>query len=370
VNATFRTIMISSREGIQGDGWAAPADLRRLVDEDRAADVLALHRALAVTVLDSAYLAQVPGAWGWLLGRLPFRLAQIVELVRVRHDFDIVLTWGERDAVRVGALLSLLRRRPAHMTVLFWISDWRKALPLALARRGLDRLVIAAPLQLRFAVERLRLPRKKVVSIPWSVDARFWRPMPVDPAENGDGICSVGLEMRDYETLLRALEPLAIPCHIAAASRRTAPKALPHDLELNDRSALVTVGAKSQEQLRALYARSRFVVVPLLPSDSDNGITTCLEAMAMGKALICTETAGQVGVLEAGVNSIRVPPGDEIALRCAIERLWTDPDLCSRLGAAGRALVESRYSDEIVLPRLVALCEETIAERRRPKRRN
>jgi hypothetical protein len=35
----------------------------------------------------------------------------------------------------------------------------------------------------------------------------------------------------------------------------------------------VTVGAKSYFELRELYARSRFVAVPLLPSDSDNGIT-------------------------------------------------------------------------------------------------
>ena len=69
-------------------------------------------------------------------------------------------------------------------------------------------------------------------------------------------------------------------------------------------------GRKTFAELRALYARSRFVVVPLLPSDIDNGITSILEAFAMGKAVICTETAGQIGVLEHGVNCLRVPPFD------------------------------------------------------------
>ena len=93
----------------------------------------------------------------------------------------------------------------------------------------------------------------------------------------------------------------------------------------------MTVGAKTFAELRALYARSRFVVVPLLPSDSDNGITTILEAFAMGKAVICTETAGQIGVLEHGVNCLRVPAFDVEALRAAIVELWRDPQMCQRL---------------------------------------
>ena len=101
----------------------------------------------------------------------------------------------------------------------------------------------------------------------------------------------------------------------------------------------VTIGPKAYAELRDLYARARFVVVPLVPSDSDNGITTILEAFAMGKAVICTDTPGQSGVLEAGVNCLRVPPGDPAALRDAIRTLWADPHLCGRMGAAGRRLV-------------------------------
>ena len=33
---------------------------------------------------------------------------------------------------------------------------------------------------------------------------------------------------------------------------------------------------------------SLFVVMPLLESDTDNGITVILEAMAMGKTVICS----------------------------------------------------------------------------------
>ena len=59
--------------------------------------------------------------------------------------------------------------------------------------------------------------------------------------------------------------------------------------------ATITVGAKSLPELRELYARSRFVVVPILPSVSDNGISTVMEAMAMGKAIVSTTLAGGAG---------------------------------------------------------------------------
>jgi glycosyltransferase involved in cell wall biosynthesis len=156
-------------------------------------------------------------------------------------------------------------------------------------------------------------------------------------------ICCVGREMRDYSTFVEAVRPLEIRCHIAAGAADEGSNPWLR-LEERDLPPSVTLGAMSPLELRELYRRSRFVVIPLIPSDSDNGITTALEAFAMGRAVICTDTPGQVGVLEDGVNCLRVPPRDAVALRAAIDRLWADPALCDQLGAAGRALVERNHT--------------------------
>lgn len=79
--------------------------------------------------------------------------------------------------------------------------------------------------------------------------------------------------------------------------------------------------------------------------------------------MICTDTEGQIGVLEDGVNSIRVPPRDEVALRRAIERLWGDPELCSRLGASGRRLVEERYDKHQTVQRFATVIRQVTDER-------
>jgi len=71
-------------------------------------------------------------------------------------------------------------------------------------------------------------------------------------------------------------------------------------------------------ELRDLYARSRFVVAPLVPSESDNGVTVILEAMVMGKPVVCSRTRGQVDVVQDGVTGIYVP-GDAVAVERTAE---------------------------------------------------
>jgi glycosyltransferase involved in cell wall biosynthesis len=104
-----------------------------------------------------------------------------------------------------------------------------------------------------------------------------------------------------------------------------------------DIPANVTVERLGFADLRALYASAEIVVVPLVDSDFQAGITTILEAMAMGKAVICTRTRGQLDVIVDGSTGVYIAPGDAGALRSAIEQLLADDDLAARLGHAARA---------------------------------
>ena len=66
------------------------------------------------------------------------------------------------------------------------------------------------------------------------------------------------------------------------------------------------------------------------------GITTLLEAMAMGKAIVLTETAALRGVIEHGYSGLTVPPGDYASLREAVEELLETPSLRTSLGERAR----------------------------------
>src|SRR5262249_7303930 len=100
----------------------------------------------------------------------------------------------------------------------------------------------------------------------------------------------------------------------------------------------------SLTELRSMYARARFVVIPLLPTFRDSGITVVAESMAMGKAIVCSRIQGQIEFLEEGVTGMLVPPGDVQALREAIEYLWNHPQEADRMGSEGRRRAESVFS--------------------------
>ena len=101
-----------------------------------------------------------------------------------------------------------------------------------------------------------------------------------------------------------------------------------------------------QHELRDLYARSMFVVVPLMQSYYQSGSLVIYEAMAMGKAVITAETQGQkaLGLIQDGETGIYYKPGNVLSLRAAIQRLLDNPDEARQMGDAARARVEQELN--------------------------
>ena len=334
-----------------------------MIAEDAAPDAVSAEDAVGAMYLDAHYFSRVPGRRGELVRRLPLVGAQTAEVLLRGRDHDAVLTWSDLPAIAVAGAISFQRHRPAHVAILIWPSRPKKAALLRLTQHAIDRFIVPSPLQRRFLEERLGIAPERFVDVRWPVDTNFWRPM----EGAGDLICSVGQEMRDYGTLIEALRPLDVRCHIAAgagAFQATSSRWWSDDVDESSLPPGVTLGSKSSSDLRALYARSRFVVIPLRPTDHDNGNTAILEAFAMGKAVICTDTPGLTGLVEDGVNCLRVPPFDVGALREAIRELWDDEEKSSRLGAAGREAVVTRQNLGQWREALVRGVEEAVALRR------
>ena len=351
-------------------------ELRRLIAEDLRPDAILAEDSLGATSLDERDLARIPGLHGRVLQRLPVPIALALEVWRRRHDFDAVLSWGEQLAFPLALLLTLSpRRRMAHIGILMWpcytssssrLKLWiRQVVFPLLARHGMDRLLVPAPRQRALVIERWGISPEHFVPAGWPVDTRFWRPM--DGPQ--DTICSVGREMRDYGTLITALRTLDLPCHIATGASllnpATADDPRASNVDATSLPAGITVGHKSALELRELYGRSRLVVVPIMPSESDNGATTIHEAMAMGRAVVTTATVGRTEILEDGVNCLLVPERDPVALREAIERLWNDSDLCARLGAAARERIGVECSIDLWLAAIRAAAADAASSRRR-----
>lgn len=323
---------------------------RQLEIEDKIPRVSLLEDAISADVLDERYLVEKSPYVRRLIYRfIPVSIAQFFEALFILNRYDLVLSHTEKISFPLALILKWFRLSKPHIIVLSRITSVDKKRSkqkiwfFKKARKSVTRFLIWSSVQRKIAIERFGVSPDKIILLKRGIDQLFWRPMEVET----DMICSAGMEMRDYPTLVNALRYLDIPCHIAAgASRGDIFKTIERLHEIRDIPDWVTVGPKKPVDLRSIYARSRFIVIPLLPTDSDNGLTTILEAMAMGKPVICSRVEGQVDIIQDGVTGIYVPQGDSEAMRAAIQSLWNDPERCERMGKAAREFIVKHHNME------------------------
>ena len=126
-------------------------------------------------------------------------------------------------------------------------------------------------------------------------------------------VCAAGGEMRDYRTLVKALEGLDIPCHIAGmldTSRQDWWNSTSTECDAGEGiPANVTLGTMPALQLRAMYAKCHMVIVPLKPTNSDNGITCMNEAWSMDGRSLFLMWRGNGGHLLKGKRDSGFPRG-------------------------------------------------------------
>jgi glycosyltransferase involved in cell wall biosynthesis len=196
----------------------------------------------------------------------------------------------------------------------------------------------------------LHIPAEKLRLIPFHADTRFYHPTSGIPPLRR--LSSAGLELRDYPTLIEAVRDLDVEVCLAAASPWSKRK---NETAGRDLPPHVSARGYNYRELRDLYASSLFVVVPLYENDFQAGVTTILEAMAMGKAVIVSRTTGQRDVIRDGIDGVYVPPGNVAALRGAITHLIDHPEDTVRLGAEARRTIESHMSLDLWTQRISAV---------------
>lgn len=318
------------------------------------------NQILETVVINEDYLAKTPPWWRRQIYRIfPTFLAQITETYVIKKKFDVVVSWSDPNALLFALLLKLTRSRFPHVAMMYWPSGRNKEALLKFVHPYITTLCLWTSTHKNLVINKVGVPAEKIRMIPQSVDTEFFHPTQVET----DMICAVGQEMRDYPTLIEAMRGSTIKCHLATGSTPGSVKVYDTVKVVYRKEtslpANVTAAPLGVEALRDLYARSRFVVVPLLPTDSDHGSSTITEAMAMGKAVICSLTKGQREVIVDGKTGIYVPQGDPKALREAIEYLWSHPEVADRMGREGRKVIEQKFTVENFVARVRDIVEET-----------
>ena len=340
------------------------ADIREQIASGKRprADYLELAKSLDAELLDYAAARAIAGRAGAVLEKLAGpNLVLAYACWKLRKSCHAIVTDGEQVGLPLAALLKFTPgTRPRHLMIVHVLSEPKKTafLDWLGVQSAIDRFMTYSRWQQRFIMERWKLGRNRVLWTPFMVDHAFFAAERVTPDSTlRPQICAVGLERRDYETLLRAVEGLDVHVVIAAASpwakraEGVAASKVPDN---------VTVRKFTQYELRQLYADSRFLVMPLENVKFQAGVTAILEGMAMGKAIICSRVPGQTDVVNEGDNGLYVPPGDPVVLRSEIRRLLSDPVEAARLGSNGRKLIEGEMNLDLYAQRLAGYLSDAV----------
>jgi glycosyltransferase involved in cell wall biosynthesis len=87
----------------------------------------------------------------------------------------------------------------------------------------------------------------------------------------------------------------------------------------------------------------------VLPSRSEGFSNAIIEAMAASLPVVATDVGGNSEAVKDGVSGFIVPSEDVAALSSAMIRLLSDPSKAKEMGAAGRGLVEERFTIDAMM---------------------
>jgi glycosyltransferase involved in cell wall biosynthesis len=318
-------------------GWLEATVSRRRIPTGGRVDTAAarhlsaeIRRVLASEAIDVVHVRQLPmAAYASDLGPTP----RLLELI------DAETLASARD--RAGTLRARIRGRVARAI------ERRAVRPFPIVT------VVADP---DAAALRHLVPGTRVEVIPNGVDAGRFQPR---------------TELMPIRGSVVFVGAMSFPPNVAAVSWFVA-EVLPHLRAVRPDVTVTIVGRDpdptvvalaadptvtvtgSVDDVRPFLARAAVVVAPMV---SGSGIKNkILEAMAMQRPVVATSLAAE-GVAATPGRDLLVADGAP-AFAAAVESLLADPGLAASIAAAGRALVETRYTWEACAAAYAALYAE------------
>jgi lipopolysaccharide/colanic/teichoic acid biosynthesis glycosyltransferase/glycosyltransferase involved in cell wall biosynthesis len=303
----------------------------------------ALERELAAAGIPVFHAGKRPG----FDVRVPFRLYAALRRFRP----DIVHT--HRYALHYALPALLLWRRPrvhtVHVTPEHDGSTW--LLPARLAYAG-GVIPVAVSAEVAAGLRRLYGSRA-VRHIPNGIRVAHYR---AEPGARERVRAALGLRPDDLVLLnVARLMPQKNHALLFTAFQGLAEKVPAAALLLAGTGELEAKLRATAERL-GIAGRVRFLGVRtdvpdllaacdafVLSSSWEGNPLSLMEAMAAGRAVIATRVGGVPELVRDGVTGRLVPPGDEAALRQAMQELAADGALRDRLGQAAAAEATARF---------------------------
>ncbi|MBI5835916.1 MAG: glycosyltransferase [Candidatus Eisenbacteria bacterium] len=265
---------------------------------------------------------------------------EAVALFLERRASRGVVTLGARTALVYGALTRLLGAGPPWVAKELLLDDPAPGAGGALKRaayrwalRHCRAAVVYSEAERAPAAAALGLGLERCVFVPFHT-----RREPAAEPLDGDGpMLAAGRSLRDYRTLAEAVRLAG--CRVEVIAPAVEGRALA------GAPGVDFLGEVPDAEYRLRLERATAVIVPLRATARSAGQAVVLEAMALGKAVVCADVPGLRDYVRPGVTALAYPPGNAEALAARLRQL-ADPALRLRLGRAAQQVARERFTPD------------------------
>jgi len=292
-----------------------------------------------------------------ILHHVPFN--PYIKRIRLSfHSLKTILTCKENiDVVyavthRGLELLILLRaarlyKKPIaiwhHTAIVKSKNPFREALS-RFFYRGIDRCYFFSDELLNRSLQTGKINSDKTRVIPWGPDLDFYNIFLTTQKKNN--FISTGRENRDFITLLKALSQTKVSCEIFAPNYGLASmqeeldqliSSLPENIKFNYVNIPIS-------EITQKVAESSAVLICCQNHPYTIGLTTLVEALALGKPIITTDNPTFPFDVEKEGIGIKVPFYDVESWVNAINYLATHEEEAQEMGRKARMLAENKFN--------------------------
>ncbi|MGN0069962.1 MAG: glycosyltransferase [Prevotella sp.] len=288
------------------------------------------------------------------------------QILKHFRSYDALFATHYRGIEPIILLRALgLFRKPVvvwhHQPVITPKSCWREWLG-RLFYRGMDEMLFFSQKLVDDSLRSRKACPERMHVGHWGADLDFY-----DRVHRGDtarsGFISTGKEMRDMATLVEAFNATGQPIdiYLNATNGTLDYERLFRTLETRHNVRVHFQGGLVPYELSLLVDRAACVAICCMETKYTVGLTTLVEALALGLPVICSHNPQIPVDIEREGCGIAVPYRDVEGWKRAIGYMASHPDEAREMGKRGRALAERLYNNRRCAEEVAAVLRKAMS---------
>ena len=291
--------------------------------------------------------------------RLHDMLVATWKVLTCRQRYDVLYATHSLGIEPVILLRALrLYRHPIvvwhHQPVVRAKNPLREAVA-RLFYRGMDHMIFFSGRLMQDSLLPGKADPRRMSMVHWGADLEYYDSLPRPLQGRGERrqstpslegmreapFISTGKELRDFETLLQAFRETGLPLVLYAEKKRQAyfeSLCPPENVELHYGDRPIP------HEIAQAVARSRCVCVCCQRSNYTVGLTTVVEALALGLPILCTRNPQMPMDIEAEGCGFWIEEKDVEGWKEKLRYISSHPGEAKAMGQRGRALAQRYYN--------------------------